>query len=136
MNDQIKETDTPTEYNTDSPNHEGDFSRVEEQAKTRAIQREEEVKDAIGSLKVWALRIMSITALVVAFLVAGTLGASLVVALATVTVHVFIPPLGWLTSEQLEVIGGWYSSAAQALFPVLLLLNSWVLYLFSRRFKP
>ena len=53
-----------------------------------------------------------------------------------VVVHYTAPKMGWLTSDELKVLGGLYANAAKIVAPLALITNAWlVAYISIRRWR-
>ena len=53
-----------------------------------------------------------------------------------VVIHYTAPKMGWLTPEELQVLGGLYANAAKIVAPLALITNAWlVAYISLRRWR-
>ena len=96
-----------------------------------SVRRRERWLDLLATLKERAFVALAIAAgflLVFGVLVVLT-------ALITFSVHLFIPPLGWLDAEEWSRLTSWYSGLSQIALPVLLILNPWVIWRLTRDYR-
>ena len=100
-------------------------------------KREANWLDAISLSKLlllwWATRVGTFLGVIIA----ASLALIILAIAFTYMIHLFIPLWGWLTpAQETRIISGWaswYTSATPALFPVLILTNSWLIWLASRK---
>ena len=66
------------------------------------------------------------------FILTVTLLTIVLVSALTLVIHLFIPQAGWLTEAQEKRLTAWYTSLARIAFPVLLIMNPWVIWRITR----
>ena len=122
-----------TARNPSQPDHERMSFDESAYGQQRAFERTQEWLDEVASIKLAAIRLawqlttplLAVLVMAVYFLV--------VLIVTTFAVHLFIPQVGWLTAEQQDRLTGWYSDVAQVALPAILVTNSWLIWLMSRR---
>lgn len=103
----------------------------------RSFERNQEWLDLLASIKLDAARSVWTLAKPVLRIVGTSIFTAILLIVpimsTTFVIHMFLPQAGWLSPEQQSRLTGWYSEVSQAAFPVILVVNSWLVWLASRR---
>lgn len=115
----------------DANAHEREYDAAQEYARASHLSRleaEETFRKAHDTGRIWLVKLWYLS-LSIGWLVAILLALFTTYA---IVVHLAVPSLDWLSPEQQQRIVAIYDSVTPTALP-LLILNSWVIWFFSRR---
>ena len=96
------------------------------------IRRQEAWLDQLAQVRRWGVYVLFLDVILAAVM----LGLAIAVAIVTFAVHLLVPQLGWLTTEQWALLTSWYSGVARTALPLLLVLNPWIIWRLTRPTSP
>lgn len=100
-----------------------DFGRYSDIERRHKFEREQVWLNELAKRRLQVVRWLFRAAPVIVISLVGIV----ILAIITFAVHFFIPVVGWLTLEEQARLTSWYSSVARIAFPVLLVLNPWII---------